>query len=339
MVGGLRRDVGTEDDRRAENVLRAVRAAGHDLAGRVVPLLLGVTELRLPGAEVAAVHLFEQLHRFRVDRGRVTGRAGRGRTARGRARRRGRAGLGTGRGGGVLDVRLRARARLGEAFAPVPFVPVALGLGVGVAAAAGAEEPSSRIGRNRSWAVVLTSFTTCCEPLPGTVTVMSLAPWRCTDTPVLPVEFTRLLMIATAWSMSAAGGVLPFAVTAWQRGLRTARKVQPKADLEVLVPLPRAERIRADDADEHEHDQRAQGRERAPRFRAALPWRSHLSCRPLIDSFEAVGTFAAGAAPRCRQSLAAALPGLASLCSPLTDGAAVPFPAASRWPLMTRSSP
>ena len=103
---------------------------------------------------------------------------------------------------------------LGEAFAPVPFVPVALGLGVGVAAAAGAEEPSSRIGRNRSWAVVLTSFTTCCEPAPGTVTVMSLAPWRCTDTPVLPVEFTRLLMIETAWSMSAAGGVLPFAVTA-----------------------------------------------------------------------------------------------------------------------------
>ena len=166
---------------------------------------------------------------------------------------------------------------LGDAFVLVPLVPVALGLGVGVAEVAGVDEPSSSTGRNRSWAVVLTSLITCCEPAPGTVTVMSLAPSRCTETPVLPDEFTRLVMIATACSMSASGGVLPFCVTAWQRGLRTARKVQPKADLEVLVPLPWAERIRADDADEHDHDQRDQDRERAPRFRAALPRRSHLS--------------------------------------------------------------
>ena len=86
---------------------------------------------------------------------------------------------------------------LGEAFGEAAFVPVALGLGVGVAVGV-VEEPSSNIGRIRSWAVVLTSFTTCWEPAPGTVTVMSLAPWRCTDTPVLPVAFTRLLMIATA---------------------------------------------------------------------------------------------------------------------------------------------
>ena len=81
----------------------------------------------------------------------------------------------------------------GEAVAfGVACVPVALGLGVGVAEVAGVDEPSSSTGRNRSWAVVLTSLTTSCEPLPGTVTVMSLAPWRCTDTPVLPEEFTRL---------------------------------------------------------------------------------------------------------------------------------------------------
>ena len=103
----------------------------------------------------------------------------------------------------------------GEAVAlGVAWVPVALGLGVGVAEVAGVDEPSSSTGRNRSWAVVLTSLTTSCEPLPGTVTVMSFAPSRCTDTPVVPEEFTRLWMIETACCMSAAGGVWPFGVTA-----------------------------------------------------------------------------------------------------------------------------
>ena len=103
----------------------------------------------------------------------------------------------------------------GEAVAfGVAWVPVALGLGVGVAEVAGVDEPSSSTGRNRSCAVVLTSLITSCEPLPGTVTVMSLAPWRCTETPVLPEEFTRLVMIETACCISASGAALPCGVTA-----------------------------------------------------------------------------------------------------------------------------
>ena len=85
---------------------------------------------------------------------------------------------------------------------------------------------------------MLTSFTTCWEPAPGTVTVMSLAPWRCTDTPVLPVAFTRLLMIATAWSMSAGGGVLPFAVTAWSVACVPLERSSPRPILKSLCHLP-----------------------------------------------------------------------------------------------------
>ena len=127
---------------------------------------------------------------------------------------------------------------LGDAFVLVPLVPVALGLGVGVAVVAGVDEPSSSTGRNRSWAVVLTSFTTCCEPAPGTVTVMSLAPWRCTDTPVLPEAFTRLLMIATACSMSLSGGVLPFCVTAWSVACVPLERSSPRPILKSLCHFP-----------------------------------------------------------------------------------------------------
>ena len=63
---------------------------------------------------------------------------------------------------------LRRRALVPDAF------------GLGVVLGAGVDEPSSSIGRIRSWAVVLTWFTTCCDPAPGTVTVMSLAPCCCT---------------------------------------------------------------------------------------------------------------------------------------------------------------
>ena len=75
------------------------------------------------------------------------------------------------------------------------LVPDVVGLGVGVAdvlGVAAVDEPSSSTGRKRSCAVVLTRLITCCDPAPGTVTVMSLAPCCCTLTPLVPDELTRL---------------------------------------------------------------------------------------------------------------------------------------------------
>src|SRR5450755_963353 len=126
---------------------------------------------------------------------------------------------------------------LGDAFEAAGFVLVAVGLGVGVAAGA-AEEPSSSTGRNRSSAVALTSLITCCEPAPGTVTVMSVEPSRCTDTPVLPDEFTRLVMIATACVMSLAGGGLPFCVTAWSVASVPLERSSPRPILKSLCHFP-----------------------------------------------------------------------------------------------------
>ena len=82
----------------------------------------------------------------------------------------------------------------GLAFGVALSVPDALGLGVALADVLGAavDEPASSTGRNRSCAVVLTRLITCCDPAPGTVTVMSLAPCCCTLTPLVPDELTRL---------------------------------------------------------------------------------------------------------------------------------------------------
>jgi hypothetical protein len=56
----------------------------------------------------------------------------------------------------------------------------------------------SSTSRNRSWAVVPTRLTTCCDPLPGTVTLMRSVPCDVTVAPLKPAPFTRLFMIETA---------------------------------------------------------------------------------------------------------------------------------------------
>ena len=92
-------------------------------------------------------------------------------------------------------------------------------LGVGVADGAGVAETifgaASSASRNRSSAVVPTSCTTCCDPLPGTATVMMLLPCCWTEAPVNPAELTRWFMIEIAVVMSAAEGGTLCGVTAF----------------------------------------------------------------------------------------------------------------------------
>jgi hypothetical protein len=63
--------------------------------------------------------------------------------------------------------------------------------------------------------VVPTSWTTCCDFLPGTATVMMLLPCCWTWAPVKPAPLTRCSMIEIAVDMSAADGTLWCGVTAF----------------------------------------------------------------------------------------------------------------------------
>src|SRR5580698_3174813 len=63
------------------------------------------------------------------------------------------------------------------------------------------------------------------------------------------------------------------------RHLRAIGQVKAEVDLEVLVPRGGVEQVSAHDAQEHDHNERAEYRERPPWMRAALRWRCHFVLR------------------------------------------------------------
>ncbi len=63
-----------------------------------------------------------------------------------------------------------------------------------------------------SSAVELTSWIVCCEPLPGTVTMIRSVPCGWTCAPELPVPLTRPSMTPTAAFISSAEGAFPLRV-------------------------------------------------------------------------------------------------------------------------------
>src|ERR1022692_565123 len=117
--------------------------------------------------------------------------------------------------------------------------PDALGVGVGdgTGVAVVVFDAASSAWRNRSSAVVPTSWTTCCDWLPCTATVMMSVPCCATDAPLKPAPLTRLSMIERAVAMSAADGVALWVVTAFSVTVVPLERSRPSCTLKFWCQL------------------------------------------------------------------------------------------------------